>query len=80
MQGHNTTLYHVSVPEAKTKEEFESQGEWQTHSCILQFIYHSTHKTSDTVTEQLESNKVIEKYTTTCTTIQSVYTYFSGPQ
>ena len=54
MQGPNTTVYQLSVPEAKTRDEFESQEEWQSHSCVLQFTYHSADKTSDTVSEPIE--------------------------
>ena len=49
VQGHNITTYHVTIPEARDSEEFESQGEWHIHSCILQFTYHpkSTYKVSE---------------------------------
>lgn len=47
IQGHNTASYDVAVPEADSLEEFESQGDWGTHSCIVQFTYHPTAKTTD---------------------------------
>lgn len=47
IQGHNTASYDIAVPEANTFEEFESQGDWGTHSCILQFTYHPTTETTD---------------------------------
>ena len=36
------TVFQVSVPEAKDAEEFETQGGWLTHHCVIQFTYFST--------------------------------------
>ena len=42
--------YQVSVPEAKDFAEFEAQGKWQSHTCVIQFSYLSnTSSVNDTV-------------------------------
>lgn len=44
------TVYQVSMPEANDFEEFETQGEWQSHTCVIQFTYlSSTTSATDTV-------------------------------
>ncbi|CAI8052423.1 hypothetical protein GBAR_LOCUS28668, partial [Geodia barretti] len=38
-EGENTTVFQISVPEPKDVKEFEEQGGWMTHHCVLQLSY-----------------------------------------